>query len=475
MKAVKYFVMGALMIGFSGSVKAQDGTSADVNAVKNIISSKPADLDKQMKPFYKKNKKNGENLVAFGRAFLEAKDTANAAACARMALETVKNKMYAPAFLLLGDVASAGDDGGKAAEYYDQAIYADPKNPDAYYRYALVYRKISPAGAVEKLRELKTQRPDIEVDEMIGRIYSLSLKYEDAIKAWNNVPIEKMDRANIVEYAVANYFLGRHQDGLDVAKKGLAVHPRAAALNRIAMMTSSELKNFEEAEKFGHNLFNNSDSAKISSVDYYYFGIVYDGLKMYDKAIEQYLQALSTTDESSLIKRENILKKLSDTYSEKQDFVNAIIRYKDYLGAVAKPSANDYAALGSLHMQHGASLTGDAKTEAFKKADAAYADLAQRFEDAADYATLMRARANVQLDPETKEGLALPYYEKLIELISPKSDYSASDKARLIESYRYMIAYYYITKDDKDKATEFAQKLIAIDPENAIAKQLLGM
>ena len=58
MKAIKYFVMGAVLAGFSTSAMAQDGTKADIDAVKKIISSKPADLADQMKPFDKKNKKN---------------------------------------------------------------------------------------------------------------------------------------------------------------------------------------------------------------------------------------------------------------------------------------------------------------------------------------------------------------------------------------------------------------------------------
>ncbi len=69
MKAIKYLFIAALASGYSASAMAQDGTKADVQAVKNIISSKPADLDKQMKPYYKENKKNPENLVAFGREF----------------------------------------------------------------------------------------------------------------------------------------------------------------------------------------------------------------------------------------------------------------------------------------------------------------------------------------------------------------------------------------------------------------------
>ena len=114
MKAIKYLFIAALASGYSASAMAQDGTKADVQAVKNIISSKPADLDKQMKPYYKENKKNPENLVAFGREFYLAKDTANAKVYAEHALKASKNT-YAPAYILLGDIEAIGDNGGGAA------------------------------------------------------------------------------------------------------------------------------------------------------------------------------------------------------------------------------------------------------------------------------------------------------------------------------------------------------------------------
>ena len=43
----------------------------------------------------------------------------------------------------------------------------------------------------------------------------------------------------------------------------------------------------------------------------------------------------------------------------------------------------------------------------------------------------------------------------------------------MIESYRYLISYYFVQKDDKETAKQYASKLQAIDPENEIAKQVL--
>ena len=72
-------------------------------------------------------------------------------------------------------------------------------------------------------------------------------------------------------------------------------------------------------------------------------------------------------------------------------------------------------------------------------------------------------------------SLAKPYYEKLIELYSSRTELNNSDKSRLKESYLYLISYYARVADDMTKAKECATKLAEIDPENAVAKQVLGL
>ena len=472
MKAIKYLFTAALLTGFSSAAMAQDGTKADIDAVKKIISSKPADLDKQMKPYYKENKKNAENLVAFGREFMAAKDTANAKTYANYALQASKNKCAA-AFILLGDIEAISDNGGGAAAQYEQAIYVDPKNPDAYYKYANVYRKISPSGAVAKLNELRQQRPDIAVDALAGRIYYMSNEFDKALAAYDKADKNKMEERDLSDYAMSAFFKQKYDKALEVAKFGLSKNPRHAAFNRLAFFNSTELKKYEDALMYADALFNKSDSAKFSYYDYTYYGNALIGAKQPQKAIEMYELALKQEDMDNKAKRAGVVKQLSDAYRDMEDFPNAIKHYKDYLASMEKPTANDLAALASLHMQHGATLKDNEQAEAFKMADETYADLAQKYENAVEYATFMRARVNGQMDPDQSKGLAKPYYEKLVELIGPKTELDATEKARLKESYHYLISYYFIQKEDKATAKDYAAKMLVIDPENQIAKQVM--
>ena len=473
MKAIKYLFLAALTAGYSASAIAQSGTDADVQAVKNIISQKPADLEKQMKPFFKANKKNAANLVAFGRAFYEAKDTANAKAYAQHALAASKNKC-APAFILLGDIEALGDNGGQAAAQYEQAIYTDPKDPEAYYKYANVYRKISPRGAVAKLEELRQQRPDIAVDALMGRIYYMSNDFDAALGAYNKADKSKMEERDLSDYAMTAFFKQKYDVALDVAKYGLTKNPRHAAFNRLAFFNSTELQKWDDALMYADALFNKSDSAKFSYYDYTYYGNALNGAKQHEKAIEMYQKALQQEDMDNKAKRAGVIKQISDAYKAQEDYPNAIKNYQEYLDNIEKASANDIAALAQLHVQHASKkTTAEEQAECFIMADKTYQDLENKFEDAAEYATFMRARVNSYMDPDQKKGLAKPFYEKLDQLIGGKANKDATDKARLTESYRYLISYYFVIQDNKDTAKQYAQKLLEIDPENEIAKQVM--
>jgi len=475
MKAIKYLFLAALTAGYSASAIAQSGTDADVQAVKNIISQKPADLEKQMKPFFKANKKNAANLVAFGRAFYEAKDTANAKAYAQHALAASKNKC-APAFILLGDIEVTADNGGAAASYYDQAILVDPKDDTAYRKYALIYRKIDPKGAADKLDQLKAARPDIEVDAIKGHMYYISNKLADAYDSYSKVSIANLDKGGLIEYSSLCFLTGHHADGLKAVEQGTKENPRNATFNRLGMMFNDEMKNYEEAAKYVDRLFNASDSLNPTNTEYYYAGLTYAGLKQYDKAIEEYQKALNIVSEKNLIKKENILKSLSDAYLEKGDFENAIKLYQEYLANNEKPSFKDHEGHALLHTKHADSLQDATEKEnALKRADAIYEEMAKRFDNNAEYILYKRANIANKLDPEQKLGLAKIHYQALIDRIAPKADKDSSDKQILVTAYHYLMAYSLIQEKNTEKAKEYAAKILEINPDYKAAQDVSNL
>ena len=474
MKQMKYVLMGVLMLGFGTSVMAQDGSQADVNAVKQIISNKPADLDKQMKPFYKANKKNAANLVAFARAFFEAKDTANASTYAHYALEASKNKC-APAYILLGDIEALADDGGAAAAQYDQAIYADPKLVEAYYKYALVYRKIDPRGAAAKLDQLKAERPDVSVDAIKGHIYMIAGDRKAAYDCYKLVPVDKIDPSYLNEFARASYFGGHFEDALKACEEGLKHNPGNPTFTRLAMFSNYELKNYEAAKGYIYKYFNETDSAKYSEYDHYYSALIYDALGEQQNAFSEYDKALALVNDSSMIKKWAILKTLSDAYLKNKDFAKATDYYKQMLGAKKELTYDDEEGLANIYTKEG-DASGDAakKIELIKKSDEVYAALIQKYPTQEIYSTYMRANLNNKLDNNMEKSLAKPYYEKLASLLAGKADRTKGQNTMLKTAYHYLMFNAYINKNI-DGAKQFAEKILQIDPEYKAALEIQAL
>ena len=131
--------------------------------------------------------------------------------------------------------------------------------------------------------------------------------------------------------------------------------------------------------------------------------------------------------------------------------------YTDY--ASKKAAAGDKAAANA----------------AFKKADEVYGKIMELFPNYKNYCNYMRGQINANLDPDSKAGLAKPYYEALSSSLEEKADLSSSEKAMLKQAYLYMLVYDYNVKKNTAGAKMWAKKLLVIDPENETAKQVAAL
>jgi tetratricopeptide (TPR) repeat protein len=465
MKTIKYLFIGALLLGSGSTAMAQTGTKADIDAVKTLVKNKPADYDKQVKAFSKANKKNVDNLVALGRVFYEADDTLNARAFAEQAV-TASKRNNAAAYILLGDICAKADDGGAAAQNYEQAILVDPKNPDPYRRYATVYSKISPEGAVAKLDELREQRPDYPVDALIGHISYNVQRYATAIEAFGKVPMQQMTRWDFIEYGRALQLARKFDESQKVVAAGLAKEPLNATLNRFAMMNCNELKNFPEALKYAETLFTkvDKDSVNFSEIDYQNYGKALDGCEQFEAAIAKYKEAMSLPEVDEAMKAD-LLKSISESYKDMKNFPEAISTYKQFLEVKSEADATDHAGLAILTANYARSLEGEEKIAMLQQADEAYASLVTKFADAEEYALWQRGRLNAQIDADMSQALANPHFERLAELINGHETIDDTDKARLFDAYAYLMRYHLKMKDNK-QAYEYALKLQELQPDD---------
>lgn len=466
MKAIKYLLAGALFTFVAAPTMAQD-VKAQVDAITKVIvanKANPKAAQDQVKAFLKEYKKDPVALAGLGRAYLDIKDTLNANKYADMAIE--RGSKVADGYILKGDIEVLKDDGGQAASWYNQATQMDPKNPQGYIKYANIYRKRHPELSVDMLEKLRGVLPDYPVDAEAGHFFYSANKFEKALSYFNKVSLDKFSDNYLTEFATAAYLTSDVKKSLEVASFGVKKDPRNAAFNRLTFYGYTDLKDYPNALKYADALFNKSDSVKISARDYQYYGYAYMGAKDYDNAIVQFNKALEMNPDLN-----DVNKQLSDAYMAKNDFDKGLSFYNTYLNKVEKPSVADLDGLAKLYAEHADKLTGAAKTEALKNADRIYGELGEKYPNNLAYVSIMRARLNSMLDPETTQGLAKPYYEKYVELTQKENP----DKPKLLlEPYRYL-GYYYFQKNEHGQADVYWKKILEIDPTDETAKKALSV
>lgn len=470
MKTIKYLLAGVFLIGISAQAMAQD-VKEQIDAISKVIianKANPKAAEDQVKAFYKENKKNPVAIAGLGRAYLDVKDTLNAKKYAELAVKSGKN--CAEGYILLGDIEVAKNDGGAAASWYKQATVLDPQNPQGYIKYANIYRVSSPATAAEMLEKLRAIMPDFPVDAVAAHNFYGARKYDKAVEYYDRVTDrKKLDKDQIREYALAAYFNGNNDKSIEVSSYGNGLYPRDAVLNRMTFYNALAKKDYDKAVKFADALFNASDSAKIISRDYTMAGHAYMGQKAYDKAIEMFKKSIETEDNS------DVHKLLSDAYSEIGDIDNAIAEYNAYICKKENPTASDYMALATIYTTvAGKTQDAAAKENAFKKADEVYAQVITKFPEYNAYGTYMRATINGNLDPDFTKGLSAPFYKELIEIVNSHSTKGSNDIGYLKAAYYNLGAISY-TKGDKEEGENYMRKLLEVDPNNATAKQMLGL
>ena len=471
MKAIKYLVAGVMMLSVSTPTMAQTD-KAQFDAIAKTIVDKNGDvnaLKEDIKAFTKLYKKSPEGMAAIGSAFLEVDNYEKASEYADLAIKVGKNK--AAGYLLKGDIARKKDDGGEAATWYQQATIFDKEDPTGYVKYARVYQKVDPKGAVDMLEQLRKVKPDYPVDAAAGYMYSNAKKLKTAMEYYDKVPNPaKLEDYILYDYTSTAYAIEDYDKAFRLAEIGSKTYPDYSSFNRVAFYSQNKLKDYNTALTYATKLFNKKDTLKFITNDYQFYGDVLSNLGRTEDAITAY-KKVQELDPS----RKDIYKMISDVYVQKKDWDKAVSNYQQYLDLLGEEgNANHYRALADIYIDQIEGADEASKVAALRKADEVYANIANKFEYAKDYAAYQRANIHHQINTDLKKGEAKPYYEEYITLVEPKADKSASDQKKLAVAYQYL-AVHYIQNDQVAKAKEYAAKLLEVKPDDDTAQQIMAL
>jgi len=431
----------------------------------------------------KQNKKNVDVYIAVANAYL-FNDVIDKALIYQDKAKSIKPK-YAPVYVVLGDIELAKKNVGEACRNYEQAIYFDDKCKEAFIKYARAYKNVNTPLAIEKLNALKAKEPAfLLVDKELADIYYSINNFGKAAELYNNyLQSGNSNVQDLTQYAFTLFLGGQFEKSLEVTKLGLVKASRNPVFNRLAMYNNVDLTaqyKIEKKESESQNVnlaalaaaddfFNKTDNPKFTYLDYRYFGQALRDNKKIELAIPQFEKALQI-DSTKM----DLWKDISDMYSEKYAYKKSLFAYNKYLTSLTedKKTGDALMTLGKLYYGLGNDTTETnltVKKSYCVKADSVFALIAIK-EPNGYRGNFWRARSNVGLDPETTLGLAKPYYEQTATLVISKADVKFNPV--LIECYRYL-GFFYFQKKDYTQSMVYWNKILAIEPNNAVAKSVI--
>jgi tetratricopeptide (TPR) repeat protein len=254
-----------------------------------------------------------------------------------------------------------------------------------------------------------------------------------------------------------------------------ANNPKTFVVIRMRGYSAVENKDFPQGVKYMEELFaRKQDASRIIGSDYLYLGKALQGTGNDSLAVLNITKGVEL-DSTKVEELTPIAQKLfaAKKYAQAADVYRKVISLNKKNPAMG---INQYW-LGYSDYWNYATMPKEKQAVEKKvlvEADSAFAKLLAIAPET-EAGILYRARINKLLDnAEAPTGLAVPFYEKYIELVTvtkPEKASVASNIKGLIDSYNYLGAF--AANTDKEKAKAYFNKTLALDPANAYATETL--
>lgn len=359
--------------------------------------------------------------------------------------------------ILLGDAYLAQNNGGASVSSYENATKADPKNGKPHYKIGMVYQrsKNNPV-AIEAFDKAVAADPEYApAYKELGEIYYNMKEGAKAAKAQESyIKITEKPEQGRMKLAFY-YFMAKEYAKANEIFKDLAAKPNPSiVMLRFYAKSLSEVKDTTSSRRVFEQFFTTAKPEEIEAGDYNAYGKLLQMMKDDSLAINAYQASLKLEPNQP-----ELLQTVAESQFKSKKYKESADTYKILMSKRSRVLSQDYYNIGRSYYY----------SEQFAAADSAFTKLIE-LQPNMTVGYLWSGRSKAQLDPETEKGLAKPVYEKLIEKAQVNPEKS---KNELIEAYRYLGSYYYSNKQDIAQSKSYWEKVLALDPKNQQAQDVL--
>ncbi|MBX7225795.1 MAG: tetratricopeptide repeat protein [Chitinophagales bacterium] len=368
-------------------------------------------------------------------AFYEAKNKDFAKAEALLEQSKTLNAQNPDTYIHLGDMFMEKKDISSASRSYEYATDYDAKNFYAFYKMGKIYFKINPEKALEYYLKSAAIEPNFPpVNRDLSDLYSDKKDYQKAKDYFGKYASLAENKIDVKErYARILYIAKDFNAAITEATEFLKSYPDNIVMHRLIAYSSLELNKDADAETYFNKLFKIAPADKIMPTDYEFY------VKLLEKQGKDSIALLYKVKMIELDPaKADMYSDMASNYFKLKKYDMAAKMYQNAIDKKKKVSVNDYLGLGSSYYYN----------KEYQNADQAFAKAAEMAPTSVT-AYQWRAKSNARIDVDFSKGLAVPHYQKVLELATDTAKY----KNELIESNKYLGKFNAI----KDGETGFAQ------------------
>jgi tetratricopeptide (TPR) repeat protein len=370
--------------------------------------------------------------------------------------------------MTLGDAYLLQNNGGESVSSYERAASADKKLAKPYYKIARVYKRSKNTDMVlENLNKAIATDPEFApAYKELGETYYANKEAAKAVEAAEKYAsiTENQEQA---KYALAFYYIMNKQfDKANAIFADVVNRPDApvVALKYYgwALMLSDQDKSADAIAVFDR-YFKAAKPEEVQALDYAFYGKAL--LKQSEVTKNKSFDSLANLAFASSIDLDStqaeILQLQGDTYLKRKKFAEAVQTFKQLIAIRKQPLSQDLWSIGRSYYFN----------SQFMEADTAFTKLSEK-QPNVTFGYLWAAKSRAQIDSTGEQGLAIPMYEKFIELALANPEKNKKD---LIDAYDYMGQYALHKKDNVMEAKGYFEKILALDPNNTRAKEFMNV
>lgn len=440
----------------------------------------------------KKKKKDAEVLYRIGEAYTLFEKNNDPAEAIRLLDEAIKrDKNLTDAYIAKGDALMLKNEGGPAVTAYEYALTAKPNYAVALNRIGQIYLQGKQYNlALENFKKAIDADPNFgPAYKDLAELYFKAQKYKQAAENYD-IFMQKSGAADPKRQLRAAQFAFIADDYPKAIQilQGLEGKLDDPIIKRIYGWSYSKMNEPDKAIS-SITEFMKAAPEKVNAEDYNYLGHAYNEKAVaagqpYDSVGMEYIMKSAALDTNKVTSAATY-KEVAMLYYGAKDYDKAIGAFEKGipLDSTAKSLINDnyYYGLSNFQKASKLSATGadslnmlTAKRQLNMKADSIFSVVTTKSPEW-PYGYYWRAVALYNAydrQENVDKGISAPYYAKFAEL-AEKDDVSKY-KGFLKFAYPYLAFYAQTTLKDEAKSKEYWQKLLAVDPDNANAKEALN-